>query len=114
MEASPPEKLLEAFRLFDTEGKGYVDKDYLGKMLTEDGEQFTQEELEEMMASATDLTTDKIRYEYYLNQLMVFVFKIAHNNFHFCTSFHFSTSQNQFALFTNWPINSNPNQRSTK
>ena len=109
MEASPPEKLLEAFRLFDTEGKGYVDKDYLGKLLTEEGEQFTQEELEEMLASAVDLATDKIRYEYYLNQLLVlFCFPSF-----FCTIFIilFLKSPNPFAQSMNLPKNSNLNPR---
>lgn len=42
MEASSPEKLLEAFRVLDTEGKGFIKKDYLSKLMVEEGEPFTQ------------------------------------------------------------------------
>lgn len=55
----------------DQEGKGFVDRDYMTKLITEEGEPFTAEELEEMMAVAVDMTTDKIAYENYLNQLLV-------------------------------------------
>lgn len=39
--------------------------------MVEEGEPFSQEELDEMMAVAVDGQTDLIPYEYYLNQLMV-------------------------------------------
>uniref|UniRef100_A0A182K4J1 EF-hand domain-containing protein n=1 Tax=Anopheles christyi TaxID=43041 RepID=A0A182K4J1_9DIPT len=71
MEPAPPEKLLKAFRVLDQEGKGFVDKEYMTKLITEEGEPFTVEELEEMMAVAVDMATDKIAYELYLNQLLV-------------------------------------------
>ena len=74
MEPAPPEKLLEAFRVLDPEGKGYVTKDYISKIIMEEGEPFTLEELEEMMSSAVDQATNNIPYEYYLNQLMVRLF----------------------------------------
>ncbi|XP_035910164.1 dynein regulatory complex protein 8 isoform X2 [Anopheles stephensi] len=70
MEPAPPEKLLKAFRVLDQEGKGFVDKEYMTKLITEEGEPFTVEELEEMMAVAVDMATDKIAYELYLNQLL--------------------------------------------
>uniref|UniRef100_A0A182V125 EF-hand domain-containing protein n=1 Tax=Anopheles merus TaxID=30066 RepID=A0A182V125_ANOME len=71
MEPAPPEKLLKAFRVLDQEGKGFVDKEYMTKLITEEGEPFTVEELEEMMAVAVDMATDKIAYELYLNQLLL-------------------------------------------
>lgn len=71
LEPAPPEKLLKAFRVLDQEGKGLVDRDYMTKLITEEGEPFTAEELEEMMAVAVDMATDKIPYENYLNQLLV-------------------------------------------
>jgi hypothetical protein len=37
----------------------------------EEGEPFTQEELDEMMAAAVDGETGNIPYEYYINHLMV-------------------------------------------
>lgn len=71
MEPASPEKLLEAFHILDPENKGYVTKEYLSKVMMEEGEPFTQEELDEMMAVAVEGQTNMIPYEYYLNQLMV-------------------------------------------
>lgn len=62
---------MEAFRVLDPENKGFVTKEYLSKLMVEEGEPFSQEELDEMMAVAVDGQTDLIPYEYYLNQLMV-------------------------------------------
>lgn len=71
MEAAAPEKLLEAFRVLDVEGKGVISKYYIAKLMMEEGEPFTQEELDEMMATAVDIQTGDIPYEYYINSLMV-------------------------------------------
>lgn len=71
MEPAAPEKLLEAFQVLDPEGKGYVTKDFMTRIMLEEGEPFTNEELEEMMAVAVDSASNVIPYEYYLNQLMV-------------------------------------------
>lgn len=71
MEPAAPEKLLEAFQVLDPEGKGYVTKEYMSKIMMEEGEPFSQEELEEMMSTAVDQSSGLIPYEYYLNQLMV-------------------------------------------
>lgn len=74
MEPAEPEKLLEAFHVLDPENRGWLTKDYLSKLMIEEGEQFTQEELDEMMAVAVDPLTGNIPYEFYLNQLMVRIF----------------------------------------
>ena len=71
MEPVPIEKLLEAFQVLDPESKGFVTKDYMTRIMMDEGEPFTQEELEEMMSSAVDSGSNVIPYEYYLNQLMV-------------------------------------------
>lgn len=71
MEPVPIEKLLEAFQVLDVEGKGFVTKDFMAKIMSEDGEPFSQEELEEMFSCAVDGSSNVIPYEYYLNQLMV-------------------------------------------
>lgn len=71
MEPSAPEKLFEAFKVLDPERKGVISKEYMMKMMTEEGEPFTEEELEEMMTVAVDPQTGMIPYEYYLNQLLV-------------------------------------------
>lgn len=42
MEAATPEKLLEAFHVLDPESKGSIDKDFIAKLMVEEGEPFTQ------------------------------------------------------------------------
>lgn len=42
MEAASPEKLLEAFKVLDVDAKGYLTKDYISKVMMQDGEPFTQ------------------------------------------------------------------------
>lgn len=71
MEPAAPEKLLKAFQMLDPEAKGFIPRDYLGKLMMEEGEPFSQDELDEMMAIAVDGQTNKIPYELYINQLMV-------------------------------------------
>lgn len=71
MEPVPIEKLLEAFQVLDIEGKGYVTREYMAKIMSDEGEPFSQEELEEMFSCAVDGSSNRIPYEYYLNQLMV-------------------------------------------
>ncbi|KAI8127331.1 hypothetical protein FF38_06049 [Lucilia cuprina] len=70
MEPAEPEKLLEAFHVLDPENRGTLTREYFGKLMMEEGEPFTQEELDEMMAVAIDPLTGLIPYEFYLNQLM--------------------------------------------
>lgn len=93
MQPAPPEKLLEAFQLLDVDGKGYVSKEYLSNLMISEGEPFSQEELDEMMATAVDNTTGMIPYEYYLNQLMVnnklysiLTAQFLHHHSSYCTS----------------------------
>nr|CAD7440541.1 unnamed protein product [Timema bartmani] len=71
LQPASPEKLLKAFLTLDHEKKGYLTKEFLSKAVVEDGEPFTQEEVDEMMAIAIDAETGHIPYEYYINQLMV-------------------------------------------
>lgn len=42
MEAALAEKLLEAFRVLDSDSKGFITKDHFSKLMTEEGEPFTQ------------------------------------------------------------------------
>lgn len=71
MEAAPIEKLLEAFQVLDYEGKGIVTKEFMARIMMEEGEPFSLEELEEMFSCAVDGSTSIIPYEYYLNQLII-------------------------------------------
>ncbi|KAJ8927945.1 hypothetical protein NQ314_019578 [Rhamnusium bicolor] len=65
-----PEQLLEAFRTLDSEGHGYLTKEHISTLMTQDGEPFTQDELDEMLEIAIDPHTQTVPYEYYINQLM--------------------------------------------
>lgn len=42
MEPSSAEKLLEAFQVLDMDGNGSITKEYLGRLMIEEGEPFTQ------------------------------------------------------------------------
>lgn len=70
MEPAPIEKLLQAFQVLDYEGKGVVTKEFMARIMMEEGEPFSLEELEEMFSCAVDGSTN-IKYEYYLNQLII-------------------------------------------
>lgn len=71
MQPASAEELLKAFGTLDKEGKGYLERDQLEKTLTEEGEPFTKDEFEEMMAVAVEQDSGRINYEYYINQIMV-------------------------------------------
>ncbi|XP_074037914.1 dynein regulatory complex protein 8 isoform X2 [Leptinotarsa decemlineata] len=66
-----PEQLLEAFHTLDPEGHGFLTKDQISTLMSQDGEPFTQEELDEMLEIAIDPHTQTVPYEYYINQLMI-------------------------------------------
>ncbi|CAH0546615.1 unnamed protein product [Brassicogethes aeneus] len=69
-EPATPEQLLEAFHTLDSEGYGYLTKDNLITLMTQAGEPFNQDELDEMLELAIDPHTNTLPYEYYINQLM--------------------------------------------
>jgi Ca2+-binding EF-hand superfamily protein len=71
MEPVAIEKLLEAFQVLDYDGKGFVTRDFMAKIMMEEGEPFSLEELEEMFSCAVDSSAFRIPYEYYLNQLII-------------------------------------------
>lgn len=92
---------MKAFRVLDQEGKGFVDREYMTKLITEEGEPFTAEELEEMMAVAVDMATDKIPYENYLNQLLVSLqFAIAIFENKYILRFLFQKYEPQDSIYT--------------
>lgn len=70
LQPATPDQLLEAFRKIDADGRGYISKEIFAALLMEEGEQFSQDEIDEMMATACDPQTQTIPYEYYINQLM--------------------------------------------
>ncbi|KAK7792565.1 hypothetical protein R5R35_008662 [Gryllus longicercus] len=71
LQPAEPEELLKAFQMLDPEKRGYITKEEMTKYMLEEGEPFTQEEVDEMMGVAVDSETGNIPYEYYINQLMV-------------------------------------------
>ncbi|XP_044016221.1 dynein regulatory complex protein 8-like isoform X1 [Aphidius gifuensis] len=66
-----PEDLLRAFQVFDPENRGYIMRSELEKAMIEIGEPFSEEEIKEMMAFASDPSSNKINYEHYINSLIV-------------------------------------------
>ncbi|KAH8290653.1 hypothetical protein KR054_004776, partial [Drosophila jambulina] len=69
MEPASPAKILEAFEVLDPENKKYLTKEYFGKLMAEEGEPFTEEELETMWPVALDPITGNIPFTFYINQL---------------------------------------------
>nr|XP_057945069.1 dynein regulatory complex protein 8 [Doryrhamphus excisus] len=63
--------LLQAFEVLDIEKKGYLDPDDLSQYLTEEGETFTQEEMDEMLTALTDHETNLIYSKDFLNHLIL-------------------------------------------
>ncbi|KAJ3316018.1 Dynein regulatory complex protein 8 [Boothiomyces sp. JEL0838] len=66
---SDEETLFRAFLTLDTDKKGYLLPEELKKSLTSQGEVFTEEEIEEMLAACTDPAENKIYYEDYITIL---------------------------------------------
>lgn len=63
------DKLLAAFRVLDTAGKGQLDAEKLRELLTTTGEKFTSEEIDDMLAFAADKETGLVHYEDYTTLL---------------------------------------------
>ncbi|XP_015713168.1 dynein regulatory complex protein 8 isoform X2 [Coturnix japonica] len=67
----PEDVLLHAFEALDENKNGYITKEELVKHMTEEGEPFTEEEMEEMLSSAIDPKTDAVHYRDYILKLLV-------------------------------------------
>ncbi|XP_054485942.2 dynein regulatory complex protein 8 isoform X2 [Agelaius phoeniceus] len=67
----PEDVILHAFEALDENKCGYITKDDLVKHLTKEGEPFTQEEMEDMLAVAPDPVTDTLHYRDYRIKLVV-------------------------------------------
>lgn len=63
--------LLKAFQVLDSENKGYLTQEDLTKYMSEEGEPFTQEELEEMLSAAIDPEKRTILYRDYASVMAV-------------------------------------------
>uniref|UniRef100_A0A8B9DY20 EF-hand calcium binding domain 2 n=1 Tax=Anser cygnoides TaxID=8845 RepID=A0A8B9DY20_ANSCY len=67
----PEDVLLHAFEALDENKCGYLTKDELVKYMTEEGEPFTEEEMEEMLSSALDPETNTVLYRDYISMMIV-------------------------------------------
>ncbi|KAM6367527.1 dynein regulatory complex protein 8 [Alca torda] len=67
----PEDVLLHAFEVLDENKCGYIAKEDLVKYLTEEGEPFTQEEMEDMLSTALDPETNTLRYRDYISMTVV-------------------------------------------
>ncbi|XP_005992995.1 dynein regulatory complex protein 8 [Latimeria chalumnae] len=67
----PEDILLRAFEVLDQEKKGYLTKDELVRYMSEEGEPFTQDEMEEMVSAAVDPDKDIVPYREYVAMMVV-------------------------------------------
>ncbi|XP_075301670.1 dynein regulatory complex protein 8 isoform X3 [Opisthocomus hoazin] len=65
----PEDVLLHAFEALDEKKCGHITKEELIKYLTEEGEPFTQEEMEDMLSTALDPETNTVRYRDYISMM---------------------------------------------
>ncbi|XP_041798535.1 dynein regulatory complex protein 8 [Chelmon rostratus] len=67
----PEDLLLQAFEVLDKEKKGYLEPEELTKYMTQEGELFTQEEMDEMLTALTDHDKNLIYYKDIISQLTI-------------------------------------------
>ncbi|XP_018587965.1 dynein regulatory complex protein 8 isoform X2 [Scleropages formosus] len=59
----PKDVLIQAFEVLDQEKKGYLEAEELKKYMTQEGEPFSQDEVEEMLSAALDNKENVIFYK---------------------------------------------------
>ncbi|XP_022597277.1 EF-hand calcium-binding domain-containing protein 2 [Seriola lalandi dorsalis] len=67
----PEDTLLQAFEVLDKEKKGYLEPEELTKYMTQEGESFTQEEMDEMLTALADREKNCIYYKDIISQLTI-------------------------------------------
>ncbi|KAM9211735.1 dynein regulatory complex protein 8 [Dugong dugon] len=67
----PEDVLLRAFEVLDPTKRGFLTKEELIKYMTEEGEPFSQEEMEEMLSAAIDPESNSIHYKDYITMMVV-------------------------------------------
>ncbi|XP_070688438.1 dynein regulatory complex protein 8 [Pempheris klunzingeri] len=67
----PEDLLLQAFEVLDKEKKGYLEPEELTKYMTQEGELFTQEEMDEMLTALADHEKNLIYYKDLISQLTI-------------------------------------------
>ncbi|XP_020903178.1 dynein regulatory complex protein 8 [Exaiptasia diaphana] len=68
---SPEDQLSKAFDVLDQEKNGYLTTEELTKYMTEEGEPFTQEEMEEMLSAAVDPEKGVVFYKDFVAMMVV-------------------------------------------
>ncbi|CAH6789571.1 Efcab2 [Phodopus roborovskii] len=63
--------LLRAFEVLDPAKRGFLTKEELVKYMTEEGEPFSQEEMEEMLSAAIDPESNAINYRDYITMMVI-------------------------------------------
>ncbi|KAA0710904.1 EF-hand calcium-binding domain-containing protein 2 [Triplophysa tibetana] len=63
--------LLQAFEVLDQQKKGYLEPEELNRYLTQEGEPFTQEEVEEMLSAAVDPDKNVILYKDFVSMMTI-------------------------------------------
>ncbi|ERE75824.1 myosin regulatory light chain 2, ventricular/cardiac muscle isoform-like protein, partial [Cricetulus griseus] len=61
--ADPEETILNAFKVFDPEGKGSLKADYVREMLTTQAERFSKEEIDQMFTAFPPDVTGNLDYK---------------------------------------------------
>ncbi|XP_042340527.1 dynein regulatory complex protein 8 [Plectropomus leopardus] len=67
----PEDVLLQAFEVLDKDKKGYLEPEELTKYMTQEGELFTQEEMDEMLTALADNEKSLIYYRDLISQLTI-------------------------------------------
>ncbi|KAL3058583.1 dynein regulatory complex protein 8 [Trematomus bernacchii] len=67
----PEDLLLQAFEVLDKEKRGYLEPEELTKYMTQEGELFTQEEMDEMLTALADHEKNVVYYKDLINQLTI-------------------------------------------
>ena len=57
--------------MLDPSKRGFLTKEEFVKYMTEEGEPFSQEEMEEMLSDAIDPESNSIRYKDYITMMLV-------------------------------------------
>ncbi|XP_023103817.1 dynein regulatory complex protein 8 isoform X1 [Felis catus] len=67
----PEDILLRAFEVLDPSKRGFLLKEELIKYMTEEGEPFSQEEMEEMLSAAIDPESNSVHYKDYIAMMVI-------------------------------------------
>ncbi|KAG8511799.1 Dynein regulatory complex protein 8, partial [Galemys pyrenaicus] len=67
----PEDVLLRAFEALDPDKLGFIPKEELIKFMTEEGEPFSQEEMEEMLSAAIGPESTSINYKEYIAMMVI-------------------------------------------